>query len=169
MVHWLLKMKLIKFSNLSPHKQGLGFTGWSCTRMSMDIRVHIGRNPRSQLKNKQERDRGPTTHRGWDSRNDCPSLWISWQRRTQSSQRRICLDHELVRDQNKCVLCGDCVRACHEIQSIEQLISRGRISQQGALLYDYSFFRIVIMGPACPGPWGPGTGGSQITISLKPT
>ena len=31
---------------------------------------------------------------------------------------RICFDHELVRDQNKCVLCGDCVRACHEIQSI---------------------------------------------------
>ena len=27
-------------------------------------------------------------------------------------------DHEQVRDQNKCVLCGDCVRACHEIQSI---------------------------------------------------
>ena len=30
----------------------------------------------------------------------------------------ICFDHEQVRDQNKCVLCGDCVRACHEIQSI---------------------------------------------------
>ena len=36
-----------------------------CTRMSMDIRVHIGRNPRSQLKNKQGDSRGPTTHRGW--------------------------------------------------------------------------------------------------------
>ena len=34
------------------------------------------------------------------------------------AEERICLDHELVRDQNKCVLCGDCVRACHEIQSI---------------------------------------------------
>ena len=33
-------------------------------------------------------------------------------------KERICFDHELVRDQNKCVLCGDCVRACHEIQSI---------------------------------------------------
>ena len=30
----------------------------------------------------------------------------------------ICFDHEQVRDQNKCVLFGDCVRACHEIQSI---------------------------------------------------
>ena len=34
------------------------------------------------------------------------------------AKERICFDHEQVRDQNKCVLCGDCVRACHEIQSI---------------------------------------------------
>ena len=48
----------------------------SCTRMSMDIRVHIGRNPRSQLKNKQgEIPRGPTTHRGWMTReNNCSML-----------------------------------------------------------------------------------------------
>ncbi len=26
--------------------------------------------------------------------------------------------HSLVRDPNKCVLCGDCVRACHEIQGV---------------------------------------------------
>ena len=37
---------------------------------------------------------------------------------TDRRKERICFDHELVRDQNKCVLCGDCVRACHEIQSI---------------------------------------------------
>ena len=40
-----------------------------CTRMSMDIRVHIGRNPRSQLKNKQERlVVQPRTVVGHDSR-----------------------------------------------------------------------------------------------------
>ena len=39
-------------------------------------------------------------------------------------EERICFDHELVRDQNKCVLCGDCVRACHEIQSIGAIDSR---------------------------------------------
>ena len=36
-------------------------------------------------------------------------------------KERICFDHELVRDQNKCVLCGD---ACHEIQSIGAIDSR---------------------------------------------
>ena len=28
-----------------------------------------------------------------------------------AAKERICFDHEQVRDQNKCVLCGDCVRA----------------------------------------------------------
>ena len=37
------------------------------------------------------------------------------------------VDHELVRDQNKCVLCGDCVRACHEIQSIGAIDFRVKI------------------------------------------
>ena len=32
----------------------------------------------------------------------------------------------IVRDQNKCVLCGDCVRACHEIQSIGAIDFVGR-------------------------------------------
>jgi NADH-quinone oxidoreductase subunit G len=32
----------------------------------------------------------------------------------------------LERDQNKCVLCGDCVRACHEIQSIGAIDFAGR-------------------------------------------
>lgn len=39
------------------------------------------------------------------------------------------LDHSskaLIRDQNKCVLCGDCVRACHEIQSIGAIDFAGR-------------------------------------------
>ena len=38
----------------------------------------------------------------------------------------VVLDHEQVRDQNKCVLCGDCVRACHEIQSIGAIDFAGR-------------------------------------------
>ena len=41
-------------------------------------------------------------------------------------KERICFDHEQVRDQNKCVLCGDCVRACHEIQSIGAIDFAGR-------------------------------------------
>ena len=46
--------------------------------------------------------------------------------RTHRRKERICFDHEQVRDQNKCVLCGDCVRACHEIQSIGAIDFRGR-------------------------------------------
>jgi NADH-quinone oxidoreductase subunit G len=36
-------------------------------------------------------------------------------------ERKAPLDHSslaLVRDPNKCVLCGDCVRACHELQGV---------------------------------------------------
>ena len=29
-----------------------------------------------------------------------------------------CTSHSLVRDPNKCILCGDCVRMCHEIQGV---------------------------------------------------
>ena len=47
---------------------------------------------------------------------------------TMHFKERICLDHELVRDQNKCVLCGDCVRACHEIQSIGAIDYRKNLS-----------------------------------------
>ena len=47
---------------------------------------------------------------------------------------RICFDHELVRDQNKCVLCGDCVRACHEIQSIGAIDFRVKIFYPGLRL-----------------------------------
>ena len=43
-----------------------------------------------------------------------------------AAEERICFDHEQVRDQNKCVLCGDCVRACHEIQSIGAIDFAGR-------------------------------------------
>ena len=49
-------------------------------------------------------------------------------------KERICFDHELVRDQNKCVLCGDCVRACHEIQSIGAIDFRVKKSILGLRL-----------------------------------
>ena len=38
-----------------------------------------------------------------------------------------CLNFHDSRDQNKCVLCGDCVRACHEIQSIGAIDFRVKI------------------------------------------
>ncbi|MFW6286304.1 MAG: [FeFe] hydrogenase, group A [Candidatus Sumerlaeota bacterium] len=34
--------------------------------------------------------------------------------------------HSVVRDPNKCILCGDCVRACHEIQSVGAIDFAGR-------------------------------------------
>ena len=52
-------------------------------------------------------------------------------------------DHEQVRDQNKCVLCGDCVRACHEIQSIGAIDFRGSWSNHGAWLDHESLLLIL--------------------------
>ena len=56
-------------------------------------------------------------------------------------KERICFDHEQVRDQNKCVLCGDCVRACHEIQSIGAI--RESWSNHGAWLDHESLLLIL--------------------------
>ena len=98
----------------------------TCTRMSMDIRVHIGRNPRSQLKISRERLVVQPRTVVDDLRNNC--------------NFDICFDHELVRDQNKCVLCGDCVRACHEIQSIGAIDFRVKI-----LLRLKAYYMITIL------------------------
>ena len=84
-------------------------------------------------------------------------------------KERICFDHELVRDQNKCVLSA--MRpCCHENSKHWASISRKSILGLRLILYDYYSIRMVIMDPPVPGPFkGPGTGRSQITISLKPT
>ena len=95
-----------------------------CTRMSMDIRVHIGRNPRSQLK--ISRRDSWSNHAPWLTTTR-ENNWLDHDD-TERRRKRICFDHELVRDQNKCVLCGDCVRACHEIQSIGAIDFRVKIS-----------------------------------------
>ena len=86
------------------------------TRMSMDIRVHIGRNPRSQLKISRERLVVQTRTVVDPMTRETTASMLEYDR--TGRRKNICFDHELVRDQNKCVLCGDCVRACHEIQSI---------------------------------------------------
>ena len=66
-------------------------------------------------------------------------------------KERICFDHEQVRDQNKCVLCGDCVRACHEIQSIGAIDFVKIVVQPRCVVdHDYYSIRIVIMDPPCP-------------------
>ena len=62
--------------------------------------------------------------------------------RTDAAQR-ICFDHEQVRDQNKCVLCGDCVRACHEIQSIGAIDFQWSWSNHGAWLDHESLLLIL--------------------------
>lgn len=52
--------------------------------------------------------------------------------RYHAERREHALDtssHSLVRDMNKCILCGDCVRMCDEIQSIGALDFTGRGSQ----------------------------------------
>ena len=58
-----------------------------CTRMSMDIRVHIGRNPRSQLKISRERLSvvQPRTVVDHDSRNNCPRFDLMMHGRTQNA------------------------------------------------------------------------------------
>lgn len=62
----------------------------------------------------------------------------------------------LVRDPNKCILCGDCVRACEEIQGIGVLdfVSRGsNVSVQPAFMKDLSQVDCVYCGQCarvCP-------------------
>ena len=71
-------------------------------------------------------------------------------------QRRThCFDHEQVRDQNKCVLCGDCVRACHEIQSIGAIdfVGRGPTTVRGWPRVSPAYFKVVWRRPrvrVCP-------------------
>ena len=62
-----------------------------------------------------------------DSAKQLPNALNFMTARMHRRKERICFDHELVRDQNKCVLCGDCVRACHEIQSIGAIDFRVKI------------------------------------------
>ena len=69
-------------------------------------------------------------------------------------KERICFDHELVRDQNKCVLYGD--YHVMKFKALEQLFRVKIYPVRKALLYDYYSIRIL-SGPAC-GPFkGPGT------------
>jgi len=62
----------------------------------------------------------------------------------------------LIRDPNKCILCGDCVRACEEIQGIGVLdfVSRGsKVSVQPAFMKDLSQVDCVYCGQCarvCP-------------------
>ena len=56
---------------------------------------------------------------------------------------RFVLITKQVRDQNKCVLCGDCVRACHEIQSIGAIDFRSW-SNHGAWLDHESLLLILL-------------------------
>ena len=86
-----------------------------CTRMSMDIRVHI-RNPANHFKISR-RDSWSTTHRGWTTtpENQLLQCFEFHDKHGRNRRKeRICFDHELVRDQNKCA--NPCY---HEIQSIE--------------------------------------------------
>ena len=97
-----------------------------CTRMSMDIRVHD--NPDQQ--NKQERlvvqprtVVGPRPHE-----NQLLQCFEFHDKHGRNRRKeRICFDHELVRDQNKCVNCGD-PSVYHEIQSIGLQLFRVNLS-----------------------------------------
>ena len=40
---------------------------------------------------------------------------------TKEEQPLDCSSYSIIRDPNKCVLCGNCVRACRELQGVEAL------------------------------------------------
>ena len=69
------------------------------------------------------------------------NLIIGW-----TAKRTHLFDHEQVRDQNKCVLCGDCVRACHEIQSIGAIDFRGVVVQPRCVVDHESLLLILKTG-----------------------
>ena len=79
-------------------------------RMSMDIRVHVLQSTSTQ-QNKQER-LVVNPHRGWTTPQNQLLQCFEFHDKHGRNRRkeRICFDHELVRDQNKCVLYG--VRPC---------------------------------------------------------
>ena len=85
------------------------------------------------------RARGPTTHRGWhDPRNQLLQCFEFHDKHGRNRRKeRICFDHELVRDQNKCVLFAAIASVLvMKFKALEQLISRKK-SYPGLKAYCY--------------------------------
>lgn len=55
-------------------------------------------------------------------------IWLTaWRKKKyamkiqKKNSRQDCSSYSIIRDPNKCVLCGNCVRACRELQGVEAL------------------------------------------------
>ena len=85
-----------------------------CTRMSMDIRVHVATMHESTKITGETREFNHAVVGPRPANQLLQCFEFHDKHGRNRRKERICFDHEQVRDQNKCVLCGDCVRACHE-------------------------------------------------------
>ena len=52
---------------------------------------------------------------------------------TKEEQPLDCSSYSIIRDPNKCVLCGNCVRACRELQGVEALGIEHSVEQKQRL------------------------------------